>query len=132
MCPCFSENRVCEKGKCKNCYKGKNNCQTKSNRIQNIKYNLVSGISDVSGWGLFTLNDIPEGEFIREYIGEYLTSEEEIDKRGKSNKLSQLTYMFGLIDQITIDSMYMGNKTRFANHSENGNVIMKVSLLYLM
>ncbi len=126
-CPCYAENRVCEKGKCKNCYLGKNSCLRKSTHFKNIKYNLVIGVSDISGWGLYTLNDIPAGEFVREYIGEYLTNDEEIDKRGKLNKLSQLTYMFGLVDQVTIDSMYMGNKTRFANHSNKVNIDIKVS-----
>ena len=117
---------MCELSKCKNCFLNKANCKNNEKTILKNRYRLVSGVSDISGWGLFTLEDIPEGEFIREYIGEYLTNEDEIDKRGKINKVSQLTYMFGLADPVTLDSMLMGNKTRFINHSTAGNINIKV------
>lgn len=122
-CRCMSEFRVCEKGKCNVCY-DKKCCNKYSNFSNNSR--LVIGKSKISGWGLFTLDDIKEGEFVKEYIGEYLSNDEEIAKRGAHNKLVQTTYMFGLMDPDTIDSMYMGNKSRFCNHSENGNININV------
>jgi len=90
-------------------------------------FRLVLGKSNIHGWGLFTLDDIPEDTFIREYTGEYLSDEEEISKRGSKNNITRTTYMFQLADPTTIDSMFMGNKTRFCNHSKKyDNIIVKI------
>lgn len=91
------------------------------------KYRLVVGNSNVHGAGLYTLDFIPSKSFLREYTGEFLSDDDEISKRGRHNLIAKTTYMFNLADPITIDSMYMGNKTRFCNHSNiYDNVEVKV------
>jgi SET domain-containing protein len=113
---------------CSRCHLLCGNIKDKIITNNQYNYRLVIGNSNIHGWGLFTLDDIPENTFIREYTGEFLSDEEEISRRGRQNVIARTTYMFSLADPTTIDSMYMGNKTRFCNHSTiYDNILVKVS-----
>ena len=126
-CPCYSEDRLCNPYVCWRCTSICGNTKKKLIISNDYKFRLVIGNSNIHGTGLFTLDRIPADTFLREYTGEFISDEEEISKRGKQNVIAKTTYMFSLADPTTIDSMYMGNKTRFCNHSTiYDNVIVKV------
>ncbi|XP_075734791.1 histone-lysine N-methyltransferase EHMT1-like isoform X1 [Rhipicephalus microplus] len=65
------------------------------------------------GWGVRTLQDIPQGAFVCEYVGEML-SDSEADKREAD------VYLFDLEDRdgetYCLDARHYGNVCRFLNH----------------
>ncbi|XP_030006074.1 histone-lysine N-methyltransferase EHMT1 isoform X3 [Sphaeramia orbicularis] len=65
------------------------------------------------GWGVRTLQDIPQGTFVCEYVGEII-SEAEAEMRQND------AYLFSLDDkpqdQYCIDARFYGNISRFLNH----------------
>ncbi|XP_069561835.1 histone-lysine N-methyltransferase EHMT1 isoform X1 [Brachyistius frenatus] len=65
------------------------------------------------GWGVRTLQDIPQGSFICEYVGEII-SEAEAEMRQND------AYLFSLDDKpqdlYCIDARFYGNVSRFLNH----------------
>uniref|UniRef100_A0A667YQ51 Euchromatic histone-lysine N-methyltransferase 1b n=1 Tax=Myripristis murdjan TaxID=586833 RepID=A0A667YQ51_9TELE len=65
------------------------------------------------GWGVRTLQDIPNGTFISEYVGEIIT---EMEAQTRNND----TYLFTLDDKVgnqyCIDARFYGNISRFFNH----------------
>ena len=75
-----------------------------------------SGVSSVSGWGLFATFAIRQGEFIGEYRGE-VVSQNEAERRGKMYDLIFNSYLFNLNSEFVVDATNMGSKMRFINHS---------------
>ncbi|KAL3523376.1 hypothetical protein ACH5RR_016210 [Cinchona calisaya] len=82
------------------------------------------------GWGLRTLEELPEGSFVCEYVGEILTNMElyERNKRSSSKGKDRHTYPVlldadwgseGVLkdeDALCLDATYYGNVARFINH----------------
>ena len=62
-----------------------------------------------AGRGLFTLDQIPRGACIIEYIGRPATSMQIKENRGK--------YLFWTTKKTMIDGYIPGNRARFINHS---------------
>ncbi|XP_063685799.1 histone-lysine N-methyltransferase SUV39H2-like isoform X1 [Bolinopsis microptera] len=84
------------------------------------------------GWGLKTLQNIPKGTFVVEYVGEVITFDE-AEQRGKEYDAQGLTYLFDLdyqttegteVDEgmFTIDAAFYGNTSHFINHSCDPNL----------
>jgi len=80
------------------------------------------------GWGVRTLEQIPRGKFVLEYVGEMLT-EGEVSKRGLVYPEYSSSYLFNLDhpavpleDQLVLDGFKMSNVGRFINHSCEGNL----------
>lgn len=80
------------------------------------------------GWGVRTLEQIPRGKFVLEYVGEMLT-EGEVSKRGLVYPEYNSSYLFNLDhpavpleDQLVLDGFKMSNVGRFINHSCEGNL----------
>lgn len=80
------------------------------------------------GWGVQSLQDIPKGTFIEEYIGEVITVEEG-DNRGVVYDVLGCSYLFDmdfaqseLLTKYVIDSYALGNVSRFFNHSCSPNL----------
>ncbi|KAL0461075.1 UNVERIFIED_CONTAM: Histone-lysine N-methyltransferase SUVR4 [Sesamum latifolium] len=80
------------------------------------------------GWGLRTLEDLPKGAFVCEYVGEVLTSGELLDRVIRSSKGEKHSYPV-LLDAdwgaervlkdeetLCLDATYYGNVARFINH----------------
>lgn len=76
----------------------------KSNKLIECKNGMIQkkmfskcaiGISNVSGWGLFSRENIKKGDFIMEYIGE-IVEEDETKERDKWNGIEEITYIFTL------------------------------------
>ncbi|KAF8786916.1 Meiotic recombination protein DMC1/LIM15 like protein [Argiope bruennichi] len=77
------------------------------------------------GWGLKTLEFIQKGQFVLEYLGEIITSEQ-AEQRGEVYFHLGRTYLFDMGFEgdcyYTIDAMLFGNASHFINHSCNPNL----------
>ena len=77
------------------------------------------------GLGLFTDEDIGEGQMVAEYVGEIIQAPEK-EKRLSSAAASDRFYILQLKggrDAESIDATRFGNKTRFINHSCRPNMV---------
>uniref|UniRef100_A0A8C9YCS5 Euchromatic histone-lysine N-methyltransferase 1a n=1 Tax=Sander lucioperca TaxID=283035 RepID=A0A8C9YCS5_SANLU len=72
------------------------------------------------GWGVRTMQDIPQGTFICEYVGEIVT-DAEADKRENDSFLFTLDNKVG--DAHCIDARLFGNIGRFINHLCEPNLL---------
>ncbi|XP_041644377.1 histone-lysine N-methyltransferase EHMT1a [Cheilinus undulatus] len=72
------------------------------------------------GWGVRALQDIPQGTFICEYVGEIIT-DAEADKRENDSFLFTLDNKVG--DVHCIDARLFGNIGRFINHLCEPNLL---------
>ncbi|XP_052836783.1 histone-lysine N-methyltransferase Su(var)3-9 isoform X1 [Drosophila gunungcola] len=83
--------------------------------------------SNGSGWGVRTPTALRKGEFVCEYIGEIITSDE-ANERGKAYDDKGRTYLFDLDyntaqeSEYTIDAANFGNISHFINHSCDPNL----------
>lgn len=80
------------------------------------------------GWGLRTLQDLPKGAFVCEYVGEILTNAELSDRISKSPNSEGLAYLVlldanwgsgGVLkdeEALCLDATNYGNVARFINH----------------
>jgi len=93
---------------------------------QGIKVRL--GRSKVHGWGVFAPCDIKKNEFIGEYCGEIISSEE-AERRGSIYHLRERSFLFKLNEDLEIDASKMGNIMRFVNHSKRPNCFAEVMLV---
>ncbi|GAA0164463.1 histone modifying enzyme [Lithospermum erythrorhizon] len=83
--------------------------------------------SDGKGWGVRTLEELPKGAFVCEYVGEVLTNLE-LFERNKQNSKDRHTYPVLLDadwgsesvlkdeDALCLDATHFGNVARFINH----------------
>ncbi|XP_010323065.1 probable inactive histone-lysine N-methyltransferase SUVR2 isoform X1 [Solanum lycopersicum] len=83
---------------------------------------------DGKGWGLRTLEDLPRGAFICEYVGEVLTNAELFDRVSQSHNREEHSYPVlldadwgseGVLkdeDALCLDATFFGNVARFINH----------------
>ena len=74
-----------------------------------------------------TLEFVAQNQFVVEYVGEIITSEE-AERRGKQYDAVQQTYLFDLdyTDEdatFTIDAYRFGNVSHFMNHSVSDVII---------
>lgn len=117
-----------------------------------IKFQLEIFKTSARGWGVRSLNSIPSGSFICEYIGELLEEKEAEERTGNDeylfdigNNLNNNTLWDGLSmllpdaqpsscevvkdGSFTIDAAQYGNVGRFINHSCSPNLYAQ-NLLY--
>lgn len=74
------------------------------------------------GWGLSTNQALRKGDFVTEYVGEVIDSEEcqQRIKRAQENHVTNF-YMLTLTKDRVIDAGLKGNSSRFINHSCSPN-----------
>ncbi|KAJ8263389.1 hypothetical protein COCON_G00158460 [Conger conger] len=72
------------------------------------------------GWGVRALQDIPQGTFVCEYVGEII-SDAEADVRENDSYLFSLDSKVG--DMHCIDARFYGNVSRFINHMCEPNLV---------
>ncbi|KAJ6974801.1 hypothetical protein NC653_030821 [Populus alba x Populus x berolinensis] len=88
------------------------------------------------GWGLRTLQDLPKGSFICEYVGEILTNSELYERNIQNRGSNRHTYPVTLDadwgsekvlrdeEALCLDATFSGNVARFINHRcHDGNLI---------
>lgn len=80
------------------------------------------------GWGLRSLQDLPKGAFVCEYVGEILTNMELYERNQQSSGSEKHTYPVildadwaseGLLkdeEALCLDATFNGNVARFINH----------------
>ncbi|XP_034728868.1 histone-lysine N-methyltransferase NSD3 isoform X4 [Etheostoma cragini] len=78
--------------------------------------------TDGRGWGLRTNQALRKGDFVTEYVGEVIDSEEcqQRIKRAHENQMANF-YMLTLTKDRVIDAGPKGNSSRFMNHSCSPN-----------
>uniref|UniRef100_A0AAV2MNZ2 Histone-lysine N-methyltransferase NSD3 n=1 Tax=Knipowitschia caucasica TaxID=637954 RepID=A0AAV2MNZ2_KNICA len=78
--------------------------------------------TDICGWGLKTNQALRKGDFVTEYVGEVIDSEEcqQRIKLAHENHVSNF-YMLTLTKDRVIDAGPKGNSARFMNHSCSPN-----------
>ncbi|XP_039624673.1 histone-lysine N-methyltransferase EHMT2 isoform X2 [Polypterus senegalus] len=104
--------------------------RTCKNRVvqAGIKVRLQLYRTAKMGWGVRALQDIPQGTFICEYVGE-LISDAEADVREDDSYLFDLDNKDGEV--YCIDARYYGNISRFINHLCDPNIIpVRVFMLH--
>ncbi|KAF8308267.1 SET domain-containing protein [Clavulina sp. PMI_390] len=82
------------------------------------------------GWGISAAENIPQGTFLGYYAGEVVTASEALE-RGAIYDQAGSSYLFDLdfdehespttFEAFSVDARYVGNHTRFFNHSCNPN-----------
>ncbi|CZS97712.1 uncharacterized protein RAG0_06659 [Rhynchosporium agropyri] len=92
----------------------------------------VMGESQLVGFGLYLAEPVKKGDYIDEYVGENI-SNEEAERRGIVYERKQVSFLFDLNAERTIDAARLGNKTRFINHSSSSadglNIEAKIVLV---
>uniref|UniRef100_A0A8C1AIL6 Euchromatic histone-lysine N-methyltransferase 1b n=1 Tax=Cyprinus carpio carpio TaxID=630221 RepID=A0A8C1AIL6_CYPCA len=86
----------------------------KNRVVQNgLRIRLQLFRTQMMGWGVKTLQDIPQGTFVCEYVGEII-SDAEADVRENDSYLFSLDSKVG--DMYCVDARFYGNISRFINH----------------
>lgn len=100
------------------------------NRVvqRGITRNLQVFMTNGKGWGLRTLEDLPKGAFVCEYVGEVLTNAELFQRVSASLKGEEHSYPVlldadwgseGVLkdeEALCLDATHYGNVARFINH----------------
>ncbi|KAL0383655.1 UNVERIFIED_CONTAM: putative inactive histone-lysine N-methyltransferase SUVR2 [Sesamum calycinum] len=97
--------------------------------IKNVGGNVAVYMTpEGKGWGLRTLEDLPKGAFVCEYVGEVLTNAELFERVLRSPKGEKHSYPVlldadwcaeGVLkdeEALCLDATYYGNVARFINH----------------
>ncbi|GAB7353699.1 hypothetical protein MBLNU459_g4103t2 [Dothideomycetes sp. NU459] len=93
------------------------NCRNVSIQLARPKRTLL-GASRIHGFGLYAGEAIKKDDFVGEYIGEII-GEREMQRRDAIYALQNLSYVFSLNQEQSVDSQQLGNKTRFINASSD-------------
>lgn len=141
-CACFQAGRECDPDLCGSCgscdvvdpitkYDDSVTVGKCRNAVmqRGVPKRTLLGDSGVHGMGLYAGENIQRAEFVGEYKGEIITSEE-AERRGTVYDIQGLSYLFTLNSKQLIDSTYYGNKMRFINHrSVNANVYARMVMV---
>ncbi|KAG9507766.1 hypothetical protein J7337_001321 [Fusarium musae] len=79
------------------------------------------------GYGLFTIEDISQDDFIIEYVGELITHDEGVRREARRGDVfdeeSNISYVFTLLDNegIWVDAATYGNLSRYINHASESD-----------
>uniref|UniRef100_A0A158P8N3 Histone-lysine N-methyltransferase n=1 Tax=Angiostrongylus cantonensis TaxID=6313 RepID=A0A158P8N3_ANGCA len=133
-CFCRGNNLDCSDGRCdnramftecpKNCLGKGNDC--KNRRFAKVKYAAVQAFytGPSKGFGVQAVAPIKKGQFIIEYVGEVVSSEEFAKRLKRYGRDPSHThhYMFE-IGSMIIDATKKGNCSRFMNHSCEPNAV---------
>lgn len=104
----------------------------KQRNMQQQRFSIKK--TEGKGYGLFTCYTIEKGEYVIEYVGEMIRSEE-VSKRIQEYKKEERKEQYILemrehYDNVTIhtciDSTRYGNEARFVNHSCDANCSIQI------
>ncbi|KAL9188870.1 hypothetical protein ACHAXT_011360 [Thalassiosira profunda] len=131
-CSCVAANRECDPDLCKTCGACSDppgapagdgqRCRNDNISMQRSACLLLSESTiEEAGWGLFTDGPLKRGDFVVEYVGEVI-SQEEAERRGVIYDKMNMSYLFNLSSDFTVDATRKGNLARYANHSTTPNI----------
>ncbi|KAK5130777.1 hypothetical protein LTR08_001667 [Meristemomyces frigidus] len=128
-CVCFNLGRECDPDLCGTCGVcevldpvNRYNDDVQEGRCRNaaiqqgVPKRTLLGDSGIHGFGLYAGENIKRHEFVGEYKGEIITTQE-AERRGAVYEHQGLSYLFSLNKTQEIDSTSFGNKIRFVNHA---------------
>lgn len=91
---------------------------------------LVCRAISKNGWGVKTLEFIPRGTFVCEYLGDIITDPDHAEEIGNKYDQTGESYLFDLDgygiddkDMLTLDPHTNGNVSMFINHNCEPNII---------
>ncbi|KAL4491391.1 hypothetical protein ABPG72_008047 [Tetrahymena utriculariae] len=116
-CICFKRNIECDPEICKSCFECKSKCNNNQITLNKVSRVVIANSEICGGLGIFNVYPLQKGDLITIYYGEVLQDLDIIIR--DSWKPSDLFYIFSLMGDLTVDSKYIGNKSRFMNHSKN-------------
>ena len=91
--------------------------------------NILVGESQVSGFGAFLGEPVKRNQYIGEYVGEIISTQE-ADRRSLIYNKFKISYFFTLNESKVIDGYRFGNTTRFINHGrKNENCYVHIKLV---
>jgi SET domain-containing protein len=94
-------------------------CQN-DNITMGRRVKLLVAKSDISGWGCFNKFALNKGDYIGEYVGEHISTEE-AERRGSIADQQGKSYIFIVCCDTDIDAKRKGNEIRFMNHADQPN-----------
>ncbi|KAH8916672.1 hypothetical protein BT69DRAFT_1355458 [Atractiella rhizophila] len=99
----------------------------KFNQLRARKKQLKFARSPIHSWGLFSMELIPRGEMVIEYLGEVIRHAV-ADKREKQYERQGIgsSYLFRIDDNLCVDATKKGNLGRLINHCCTPNCTAKV------
>uniref|UniRef100_A0A1B0DB53 Histone-lysine N-methyltransferase n=1 Tax=Phlebotomus papatasi TaxID=29031 RepID=A0A1B0DB53_PHLPP len=123
---CGSQSSCCNRNLQIECTETNCNLQSCENRrFVNREYPQTEIVLTPNcGFGLVAKEDIREGDFVIEYVGEIL-NEAEVERRikYKREERNNVYYFLTLTKDLTIDAEHKGNNARFINHSCDPNCV---------
>lgn len=100
-----------------------------SSLLKNRSKRLMVKSSSIHSSGLFTLDSIPSGDFVIEYVGEVIGLRVS-EKREKQYETlygqDGCCYLFRIDGEYFVDATRKGNAARYINHSCDPNCIAKI------
>jgi len=103
-----------------------------TNITYRYKPRILLGKSKIcDGLGIFAGQHFKKNDFIGEYVGEVI-SKEEGEKREIVFDAINMSYIFNLTKTEHLDSYFIGNKLRFANHDSCGFENAYPSYMFLL
>ena len=76
---------------------------------------LSVSFSSVHGYGVYAREAIAANEFVYEYTGAMI-SQSEAERRGLIYDKMETSYLFDLNEDLVLDAIRSGNKSKFINH----------------
>ncbi|EAS01979.2 SET domain protein (macronuclear) [Tetrahymena thermophila SB210] len=116
-CICFKRNVECDPDICKSCFECKSKCNNNQITLNKVQRVVIANSEICGGLGIYNVYPLQKGDLITIYYGEVLQDLDIIIR--DSWKPSNLFYIFSLLGDLTVDSKYIGNKSRFMNHSKS-------------
>lgn len=141
-CVCIMLNRECDPVLCKGCGAAEradplnaHDHLLHANGCQNVPLQrglakaVLMGASQLEGcgYGLFTAEDIAQDEFVIEYTGELIKSDEGVRREARRGNVfdesKNTSYLFTLLETegVWVDAAVYGNLSRYINHAGDGD-----------
>lgn len=115
--PANAKNAALHATGCQNC-----DIQRSNGKRLAVGESLLPGV----GYGLFTMEDVPRGDFVIEYLGELISQDEGVrreERRGDDfGERTSTSFLFTLLEGegLWLDAGSYGNLSRYINHAPAG------------